>query len=62
MNELNQKKIGWVFFLLTCLSIVMNYIMAYFPPSNSDIGGMASFMVIPLFVVTAIFLYSAYDK
>jgi len=58
--KLNKKLIGWVFFLITCFSLIMTFVMAYFPPPNEEPGNIASFMAIPLFIVSAIYLFSAY--
>lgn len=57
---INRKLIGWVFFVITCFSLIMTFVMAYFPPPAGQPGNIASFIVIPLFIVSAIYLFSAY--
>jgi len=65
MKNQKQKFIGWVFFLMTIFSLFMTYVMAYFPPPVSETGNavyVGPLLVIPLFIVTAIYLFTAYDK
>jgi len=57
--KITRKNIGWFSFIITLILLLMNYIMAYYPPKDKDMVGGAVIITIAFAIISLIYLFQA---